>query len=196
MLQVLKSQLGQSMSSVRLFLQKPIKLDEGNITLGASEASLREQAREKTRKQVRHMRRDLHALLSQHPSSRQLMRHLATVERTLRTEGLAGFEAMPVRVVATALTELERLVWDWSPTGLAELRSRMAVIVKNRPRVVEAPKTEAPVEVAAASVHAEDDFSSSLPADVSEVDHSVFEEMERSWVGVIPTARVAETATA
>ena len=196
MLQVLKSQLGQSMSSVRLFLQKPIKLDEGNITLGASEASLREQAREKTRKQVRHMRRDLHALLSQHPSSRQLMRHLATVERTLRTEGLAGFEAMPVRVVATALTELERLVWDWSPTGLAELRSRMAVIVKNRPRVVEAPKTETPVEVAAASVHAEDDFSSSLPADVSEVDHSVFEEMERSWVGVIPTARVAETATA
>ena len=196
MLQVLKSQLGQSMSSVRLFLQKPIKLDEGNITLGASESSLREQAREKVRKQVRHMKRDLHALLSQHPSSRQLMRHLATVERTLRTEGLAGFEAMPVRVVATALTELERLVWDWSPTGLAELRSRMAVIVKNRPRVVEAPKTEGPVEVAAESVHAEDDFSSSLPADVSEVDHAVFEEMERSWVGVIPTARVAETATA
>ena len=177
MLQVLKSQLGQSMSSVRLFLQKPIKLDEGNITLGASETSLREQAREKTRKQVRHMRRDLHALLSQHLSSRQLMRHLATVERTLRTEGLAGFEAMPVRVVATALTELERLVWDWSPTGLAELRSRMAVIVKSRPRAVEAPKEQ-------------------TLADVSEVDHAVFEEMERSWVGFMPAARPPEAATA
>ena len=196
MLQVLKSQLGQSLSSVRRFLQKPIKLDEGNITLGASAASLREQAREKTRKQVRHMKRDLRELLSQHPSSRQLMRHLAAVERTLGTEGLAGFEAMPVRVVATALTELERLVWDWSPTGLAELRSRMAVIVKNRPRVVEAPKSETPAEVAAESVHAEDDFSSSLPADVSEVDHAVFEEMERSWVGVIPPAPMAEAATA
>ena len=196
MLQVLKSQLGQSMSSVRRFLQKPIKLDEGNITLGASAASLREQAREKVRKQVRHMKRDLRELLGQHPSSRQLMRHLATVERTLRTEGLAGFEALPVRVVATALTELERLVWDWSPTGLAELRSRMAVIVKNRPRSVEAPKAEAPAAAAADSAHADDDFSSSLPADVSEVDHTVYEEMERSWVGVVPIARTPEAATA
>jgi hypothetical protein len=195
MLQVLKSQLGQSMSSVRQFLEKPIKLDEGNITLGASEASLREQAREKVRKHVRHMKRDLHELLSQHPSSRQLMRHLATVERTLRTEGLTGFEALPVRVVATALTELERLVWDWSPTGLAELRSRMAVIVKNRPRPVEAPNAEATVAAALDSAHADDDFSSSLPADVSEVDHTVFEEMERSWVGVIPTTPAPAPAT-
>ena len=196
MLQALKSQLGQSMSSVRLFLQKPIKLDEGNITLGPSEASLREQAREKARKQVRHMRRDLHALLSQHPSSRQLMRHLATVERTLRTEGLAGFEAMPVRVVATALSELERLVWDWSPTGLAELRSRMAVIVKNRPRV-EASKEEAPAVMAASPAGSESDFfSASPPADVSEVDHTEFEEMERSWAGFVPVQRTAEAATA
>ncbi|MEP6873236.1 MAG: hypothetical protein ABI887_02645 [Burkholderiales bacterium] len=196
MLQVLKSQLGQSMSSVRQFLQKPIRLDEGGFTLGASESSLRAGAREKSRKQVRHMKRDLHALLSQHPTSRQLMRHLAAVERTLRTEGLAGFEALPVRVVATALTELERLVWDWSPTGLAELRSRMAVIVKNRPPAVVAPVVPAPAGAAAESAHADDDFSSSLPADVSEVDHTVFEEMERSWVGFVPAARAPEAATA
>ncbi len=196
MLQVLKSQLGQSMSSVRQFLEKPIKLDEGNITLGASQASLREQAREKIRKHVRHMKRDLHELMSQHPSSRQLMRHLAAVERALHRDGLTGFEALPVRVVANALTELERLVWDWSPTGLAELRSRMAVIVKNRPRVVEAPTAEPTVAAALDSAHADDDFSSSLPADVSEVDHTVFEEMERSWVGVIPTTAAPEQAQA
>lgn len=192
MLQVLKSQLGQSMSSVRLFLQKPIKLDEGNITLGASEASLREQAREKTRKQVRHMRRDLHALLSQHPSSRQLMRHLATVEMTLRDEGLEGFEAMPVRVIAKALKELERLVQDWSPIGLAELRSRMAVIVKSRASANEArAQNTEPQPLQAITA-----FGPTLAADVTEVDHAEFEEMERSWVGVIPPGQSAKAAAA
>ena len=196
MLQALKSQLGESMSTMRQLLQKPIKLDAGHLALGASEASVRAKAREDNRRRVRRMKRDLYELFGQHPSSRQLMRRLAAVEHALHAKGLEGLEALPVRVIAKALSEMDGLVRDWSPTGLAELRSRMAVIVKNRPRVVEAPKTEAPVEVAAASVHAEDDFSSSLPADVSEVDHSVFEEMERSWVGVVPAAHTAGSATA
>ncbi len=193
MLQVLKFQLGHSMSSVRQFLQKPIKLDEGHFALGASDSSLRAKAREENRKRVRHMKRDLHELFGQHPSSRRLMRRLATVEHSLNTKGLEGLEALPVRVIARALAEMEGLVRDWSPTGLAELRSRMAVIVKTRPHDkaeevdLSTPTTRAPV-----SVHGE---LAALPSDVSEVDHTEFEAMERSWVGFVPTAHGALATT-
>ena len=195
MLQVLKSQLGQSMTSVRRFLEKPIKLDDGRLALGASKTSLREQARIEQRKLVRHIKRDLYELFGQHPSSRQLMRHLAAVERTLHTEGLHGFEALPVRVIAKALNEMEGVVRDWSPTGLAELRSRMAVIVKTRPRSSEsaALDSKAPTTIPAVSVHGD---LAAMRADVSEVDHTEFEAMERSWVGVIPAARNPQPANA
>jgi len=188
MLQIFKSPFGQSMASMRQFLQKPILVNGGHLGLGVPESSLRRQAREDNRKRVRHMKRDLYELLAQHPSSRRLMRRLAAVEHALQTDGLKGFEALPVRVVARALTELESLVRDWSPTGLAELRSRMAVIVKARP-LEEALELDAkgPTTLGSVSVHA--DLAG--PGDVSEVDHAEFEEMERSWVGVVPTERSA-----
>ena len=192
MLQVLKSQLDNSIKSVRLLLQRPITLKDGNLALGDSKAKLRAAAREEARKRVRQMRRDLHGLLGQHPSSRQLMRHLATVEMTLRDEGLEGFEAMPVRVIAKALKELERLVQDWSPIGLAELRSRMAVIVKSRASANEArAQNTEPQPLQAITA-----FGPTLAADVTEVDHAEFEEMERSWVGVIPPGQSAKAAAA
>ena len=192
MLQVLKSQLDNSIKSVRRLLQRPITLKDGNLALGDSKAKLRAAAREETRKRVRQMRRDLHGLLGQHPSSRQLMRHLATVEMTLRDEGLEGFEAMPVRVIAKALKELERLVQDWSPIGLAELRSRMAVIVKSRASANEArAQNTEPQPLQAITA-----FGPTLAADVTEVDHAEFEEMERSWVGVIPPGQSAKAAAA
>jgi len=81
---------------------------------------------------------------------------------------------------------MEGLVRDWSPTGLAELRSRMAVIVKARPHE-EALELAAigPTTLGSVSVHV--DLAG--PGDVSEVDHAEFEEMERSWVGVVPAER-------
>jgi hypothetical protein len=181
------------MSSVRQLLQKPITLDQGRFALGESKSSARAQARNENRKRVRHMKRDLYDLLGQHPSSRQLVRRLAAVERTLHTEGLEGLEALPVRVIAKALAEMDSLVRDWSPTGLAELRSRMAVIVKTRPHDDAAELDAlAPTTLPAVSVHGE---LAALPADVSEVDHAEFEDLERSWVGVVPTARNALPAT-
>jgi len=186
MLQVFKSQLGHSMSSVRQFLQTP-------IALGESKSSARAQARNENRKRVRHMKRDLYELLGQHPSSRQLVRRLAAVEHTLHTEGLEGLEALPVRVIAKALAEMDSLVRDWSPTGLAELRSRMAVIVKTRPHD-EASELDglSPTTLPAVSVHG--DLAAALPADVSEVDHAEFEDLERSWVGVVPGSRNSQAA--
>jgi len=184
MLQDLKTQLGQSMNSVRRLLQSPVRLGEGGgLTLGATKSSLRAQAREAERLCVRQMRRDLYRLLNQHPSSRLLVRRLATVEHTLATKGLAGVDALPVRVTAKALAELDALVRDWSPCGLAELRSRMAVIVKTRPAGAEPVSTL--IDPA------------SEWADITEVDHAEFEEMERSWVGVTPAGvQAAQKANA
>lgn len=197
MLQTLKSQIDSSMKSMQRLLQRPIKLDDGNLKLGISDEKLRQQQREAMRQRVRQMRRELYELLGQHPSSRKLMRHLATVERTLQQGGLEAFEALPAEVHKKALAQLERLVWDWSPTGLAELRSRLAVLVKNTAREAEAAKAKAstappPVEEDI-DVRPSGGLAAELAADVTEVDHAEFEEMERSWVGVVPKA-VAEAA--
>ena len=134
------------------------------------------------------MRRDLYQLLEQHPASRQLMRHLDLVERTLRVQGLTAVEALPARVIAKALVQLERLVWDWSPVGLAELRSRLAVIVRDQP-----------IDLSTPVVHADSPTPAArrIPqelADVTEVDHATFEAMERSWHGRVPEASGAAQA--
>lgn len=180
MLNDLQSKFGSSIKTVRSFLQRPISVQRGNVTLGVAASSAREQARDEQRQRVRRMRRELYELMQQHPTSRQLMRHLDLVERTLRHEGYAAVEALPVRVIAKALTQLEKLVWDWSAPGLAELRSRLAVMVKTR-------KPEAEQE-AASTAALELDMMNAHPgtADVTEVDHAMFEEMERSWAGQLP----------
>ena len=178
MLDDLKSQLGSSMQTMRRFLERPIKVTAGNLTLGTSQTSLRAEARQELRQRVRQMKRDLYTLLEQHPSSRGLLRHLDLVERTLRRDGLGGIEKLPVRVITKALVELERLVWDWSPAGLADLRSRMAVMVKNRQ---DDARREAATTAAA-------ELDVAQPADVTEVGHEMFEEMERSWTGHMPLA--------
>ena len=176
MLDNLKTQLGSSMKTVRRFLERPINVNEGNLTLGVSQTSLREQERERKRRHERMLKRSLYQLMEQHPSSRQLMRYLDLVERTLRRGGLDAIDELPVRVIAKALGEMERLVWDWSSAGLAELRSRMAVMVKSRPVDAqrEAPTTESL------------ELDEARQADVTEVDHAMYEEMERSWTGLMP----------
>jgi hypothetical protein len=144
---------------------------------------LKEQARNERRRREKQMRRDLYQMLEQHPGSRQIMRHLDLAERTLRSGGIKAFEALPIRVIAKALAQMERLVWDWSPEGLAELRSRMAVMVKNRSREVTAEA------ISTASLELE-----MSQTDVTEVEHSEFEEMERSWAGQMPEAVAAAKA--
>jgi hypothetical protein len=197
MLQNLKSQIDSSVESMRRLLQRPIRLNDGNRRLGTSETKLREQQqREAKRQRVRQMRRDLYALFDQHPSSRKLMRHLAIVECALQEEGLQGFEALPLAVIAKALAELERMVRDWSPTGLAELRSRMAVLAKNRPPQDTTAHSSSPAMAAEqVAVRSAVPLGFEAAAEVTEVDHAEFEEMERSWVGVVPK-QPAQPATA
>ena len=190
MKQALKSQIGISLHSVGAFFKRPLNLQNGEITLGIARSTLLEQARATERKHVRRMRADLFFMLEQHPASRDLVRSLALIERTMQRSGFQGVEQLPQKVLARALTELERLVWDWSPAGLAELRSRLAVLVKTKP--VETAKAAVvdpePLEGPASKISVFAGLDSAQPADVSEVDHEVYEEMERSWVGQVPKA--------
>lgn len=62
--------------------------------------------------------------------------------------------------------------------------------MKNKPVEIAkaaAPESEAP-EGPASRISVFASFDSAQPADVTEVDHELFEEMERSWVGQIPKA--------
>jgi hypothetical protein len=187
MLNDLKTQLGSSMQSMRAFLQRPIGVRQ--VGSGTPAGSVRSQAREAQRQRVRQMRRDLYTLMQQHPDSRQLMRHLDLVERTLREQGYAAVEALPVRVIAKALAQLERLVWDWTPAGLAELRSRMAVMIKTRKTDPAQQATSATAQKATGTTaleHAVSAHPQHDSPDVTELDHAAFEEMERSWAGRMP----------
>ena len=107
------------------------------------------------------------------------MRHLDVIERTLRHIGIDAVEALPVKVLAKGLDELEALVWDWSPVGLAELRSRLAVTVKQRRHEADAPT--------ALQLERPDSSAPRIDAEVNEVSHELFEEMERSWTGQMPS---------
>lgn len=70
---------------------------------------------------------ELCALLGRHAEARQLLRHLAYVERTLRLADADGLDGLPPGLTHKALQQLEGLVDDWSTPGLAELRLRLAM---------------------------------------------------------------------
>jgi len=145
------------------------------ITIGA-----RPDARKRPSSSVGHkqMRRDLYSLLERHPASRDTMRHLDLIERTLRRIDIDAVEALPVKVLAKGLDELEALVWDWSPVGLATLRSRLAVTVKRRRHEADALTTS--------QLERYDSNAPRIEAEVNEVSHELYEEMERSWSGQMP----------
>jgi len=154
------------------------------ITLGARPGSRKAPGLSVGHKQ---MRRDLYTLLERHPASRQTMRHLDLIERTLRRIDIDAVEALPIKVLAKGLDELEALVWDWSPVGLATLRSCLAVTVKLRRHEANASTSS--------QLERYDSSAPRIEAEVNEVSHELYEEMERSWSGQMP-AELAEAQRA
>lgn len=146
------------------------------ITIGARPSERKRSGASVGHKQ---MRRDLYSLLERHPASRQTMRHLDLIERTLRRVDIDAVEALPVKVLAKGLDELEALVWDWSPAGLATLRSRLAVTVKRRRHEADTLTTS--------QLERYESSAPRIEAEVNEVSHELYEEMERSWSGQMPT---------
>ncbi len=91
-----------------------------------------ELARQKEKAEVALMLEQLANLLDDMPETRQTMRHLVFVEQALVKKGLKALHKLPLDVLQHALSQLEGLVTNWSPVGLAGLRSKMAVAIIDR----------------------------------------------------------------
>jgi hypothetical protein len=91
-----------------------------------------ELAERKEQQELAQMRSELAALLDDLPEARQTLRHLVFVEQALGRKGLRALHKLPVDVLQRALEQFEGLVTNWSPVGLASLRSKMAVAIIDR----------------------------------------------------------------
>jgi hypothetical protein len=98
----------------------------------AKKPSRAELTTRKERDELGLMLQQLAALLNELPETRQTMRHLVFVEQALAKKGLKALHKLPVDVLQRALEQIEGLVTNWSPVGLASLRSKMAVAIIDR----------------------------------------------------------------
>lgn len=78
------------------------------------------------------MLRELAQVLDQDVDVRPALRHLVYMESALTQDGLRALDKVPLDVLARAHEQLEGLVTNWEPRGLAGLRSKMAVAVMER----------------------------------------------------------------
>lgn len=116
-----------------------------------------EEEQRRRRKQAEALvRQELRELLDQLPGSRQALRHLAAVEQAIVKKGFRALDKLPEPLLRKALEQLEGMVTNWSPVGLATLRSKMAVSLLQR-------ETGAPAAAPAASDAEEDLDPSVLP---------------------------------
>lgn len=91
-----------------------------------------EAARKKEKQELALVVDQLSALLAEYPEARSTLRHLVFVEGAVRKKGLKILHKLPLDVLQRALEQLEGLVTNWSPEGLANLRSKMAVAILDR----------------------------------------------------------------
>jgi hypothetical protein len=89
-------------------------------------------ARQKEKQELALVTEQLAALLAEYPEARTTLRHLVFVEGAVRKKGLKVLNKLPLELLQRALEQLEGLVTNWSPQGLANLRSKMAVAVLER----------------------------------------------------------------
>jgi hypothetical protein len=119
-----------------------LRRDEGQVLIVLQEradperknkAQLRaEQLAREEREEFELMMSQLRGLLDEIADTRTAMRHLAFVEQSLGRKGLRALHKLPLDVLRRALEQFEGLVTNWSPAGLANLRSKMAVAIIDR----------------------------------------------------------------
>jgi hypothetical protein len=111
----------------------------------------KEQARVHEQRELSLMRQQLADVLDDLPGTRQTLRHLVFVEQALVRNGWRALHKLPLDVLRRAHEQLEGLVTNWSPAGLANLRSKMAVAIIDREHmdpsaVADAHRTAMPLE--------------------------------------------------
>jgi hypothetical protein len=109
-----------------------VVLDEPKGSTRQRPPSRAEQKDRKESQELALMREQLATLLDQSPGTRSTMRHLEMVERALEKKGQRALHKLPLEVLEKALPQLEGMVTNWSPVGLAALRSKMAVAIIDR----------------------------------------------------------------
>ncbi len=88
---------------------------------------------------LQRMRGELRSLLNQTPSAREVLQHLAGLERTLKTLGLGAFEGLPSHVLKRTATQLDGVLPQPISPGIAEIRTRIAKALAAHERVQSAP---------------------------------------------------------
>lgn len=91
-----------------------------------------DEARRKSRAEIELLLSQLKGLLDEVPETRGTLKQLVFVEHALQKKGLRALHKLPLPVLEKALEQLEGLVTNWSPAGLANLRSKMAVAIIDR----------------------------------------------------------------
>jgi hypothetical protein len=91
-----------------------------------------EKAAARAEQDLQQARAELAQLLDQDAALRSKVRHLTFIEQALAKKGWRGLYKVPLDVLQRALDQLETLVTNWSPVGLACLRSKMAVAIIDR----------------------------------------------------------------
>jgi hypothetical protein len=99
---------------------------------GARRPSPDELAAAAQKQEIQLMRCQLAALLDERPETRNTLRHLAFVDQALGKKGLRALDKLPLDLMRHALEQIEGLVTNWSPVGLANLRAKMAVAIIRR----------------------------------------------------------------
>ena len=103
-----------------------------------------EAAKQKEKQELALVVDQLGELLAAYPEARSTLRHLVFVESSVRKKGLKILHKLPGDVLERALEQLEGLVTNWSPEGLANLRSKMAVAILDREHVNESAEADNP----------------------------------------------------
>lgn len=125
---------------------------EGGMRVELSDGSGRrvvppeELAARRERAELECVQRELAEALGVAPEIRVELRHLAYIEHALQQKGLRALQLVPLEVLQKALEQFEGLVSNWEPRGLAMLRSKMSVTVRER-QLADAP-AERPVSLA------------------------------------------------
>ncbi len=120
-----------------------------------------EEARRRASAETELLLAQLKALLDEVPETRRTLKQLVFVEHALQKKGLKALHKLPLPVLQKALEQLEGLVTNWSPAGLANLRSKMAVAIIDREH--HDPEKEADAYRTAAVAEAPD----SMPAEAA-----------------------------
>ncbi len=129
--------------AAQAFFQSDVKLqrEEGGVRIVLADRvadpvarvpTAAERLAEKQKQELQLMVTQLAEVLDEVPETRETLRHLVFVEQALKKKGLKALRKMPLDVLRRALDQFEGLVTNWSPEGLANLRSKMAVTVIDR----------------------------------------------------------------